>query len=185
MNAMLYAAWLSALLVLLSPLSHGIEEVKPQHDGKLDTVDVLQNGSVQVSGTYEAVDINKSAAQAMPDKEELQDLLHWAISEYFHACRALVGGIHVNNVTRSGVWWRMIYPSLFAYRAQRSQGPEGGCQWQGTSGRRRAQERGGGGDSPCLSFCPSWSILIDLICLISQRMHAPLHVCAVGRRLST
>jgi hypothetical protein len=71
-------AW---LLILLAWSTNAVEEVRPQHGGSLEAVDMLQNGSIKVSESYDAVNLNEAATKALPDDQELQNLLHWAISE--------------------------------------------------------------------------------------------------------
>lgn len=66
--------------LLLQP-RHGGNQL---HHGNLETVDVLKNGSLRVSGSYEAVNLDEAATQAMPD-DKLKGLLNWAISEFFQA----------------------------------------------------------------------------------------------------
>lgn len=78
---MRYLVHLYGWLAILSSFSHSIDEVKPQHGGSLESVDVLSNGSINVAGSYEAVDLTQAATEALPD-EELKDLLHWAISAH-------------------------------------------------------------------------------------------------------
>lgn len=83
MNVMHPTVCLSALLFLLSSFSQGMEEISSHH-GNLESVDVLKNGSLRVSGSYEAVDLHEAATQAMPD-DKLKGLLNWAISEFVQA----------------------------------------------------------------------------------------------------
>ncbi|BDA47165.1 probable Hsp70 nucleotide exchange factor FES1 [Coccomyxa sp. Obi] len=60
-------------LVVLLPIGICIEE-----GAQLSSVDVLQNGSVQYTANYDAVDLNEATTKGMSDGE-MKDLLHWAI----------------------------------------------------------------------------------------------------------
>lgn len=63
-------------LVVLFPNSLCIEE-----GAQLSSMDVLQNGSVQYTASYDAVDLNEATNKGMSDGE-MKDLLHWAISRF-------------------------------------------------------------------------------------------------------
>ncbi|CAL8472371.1 g11914 [Coccomyxa elongata] len=49
-----------------------------EEGAQLSSVDILQNGSVQYTANYDAVDLNEATSKGMSDGE-MKDLLHWAI----------------------------------------------------------------------------------------------------------
>lgn len=69
------------LLACLACHTAAMDEIKPQHGGSLESVDILPNGTVKTYETYEAVHLSEAATKALPDDKELESLLHWAISK--------------------------------------------------------------------------------------------------------
>ncbi len=63
-------------LVAMFPIGLCLEE-----GAQLSSVDILQNGSVQYTAIYDAVDHNEATSKEISDGE-MKDLLHWAISRF-------------------------------------------------------------------------------------------------------
>ena len=72
------AMWIAAFhFCLLSQSFGAVVQTVPEES--VESVSVLPNGTVLVQSSYEAVDLNEAASQALPEGQ-LNDLLHWAIS---------------------------------------------------------------------------------------------------------
>ena len=110
-------------LVITLTIGQCIEE-----GAQLSSVDVLQNGSVKYTASYDAVDLNEAAAQGMSDGE-MKDLLHWAISRF--------PGPLLRSHSRNIKSERTIsVTKRFVCRAQRPQSTAGRCVWQDPTGWR-------------------------------------------------